>query len=139
MKVLVTGFDPFRSGTTTYHLCARRIDANAPPLTLDLHGMHARTAPALGRLRGFEVTNSLLETPIPSTASVRLAEVEVAGAALFDVFLTAHAYVEGDALSNDVYAIEICRDDENGAAGGVAIVCLTRMARRRRRAGKDLR
>jgi hypothetical protein len=118
--IAVTGFDPLRTGTTTYHLCARRIDANAPPLTLDLHGMHARTAPALGRLRGFEVTNSLLETPIPSTASVPLAEVEVAGAAPFDVFLTAHAYVEGSSLSDEAWAIEICRDDENGARVGLA-------------------
>jgi 6-phosphogluconolactonase (cycloisomerase 2 family) len=118
--IAVTGFDPLRTGTTTYHLCARRIDADAPALTLELYGMHARTAPALGRLDGSETTNDLLATAIPSTASVWLAEVEADAAAPFDVVLTAHAYVEGAALSNDAYAIEICRDDENGGRVGLA-------------------
>lgn len=118
--IAVTGFDPLRTGTTTYHLCARRIDADAPALTLDLYGLHARTAPAFGRLAGSETTNDLLATTIPSTASVWLDEVEADGEAPFDVFLTAHAYLEGTALSNDAWAIEICRDDENGGRVGLA-------------------
>lgn len=119
-SIAVTGFDPQRTAATTYHLCVRKVDADAPPMTIDLHGFHARTAPAQEGLSGFEQPNSLLATAIPSTASVSLAEVEADAAAPFDVFLTAHAYVEGNALANDAYAIEICRDDENGARVGLA-------------------
>lgn len=119
-SIAVTGFDPQRSTATTYHLCVRKVDAGALPLHVDLHALHARTAPAGSRLRGFQQTNQALDTEVATTASVRLAEVEADASALFDVFLTAHAYVEGDALSNDRYAIELCRDDENGARVGFA-------------------